>query len=454
MTLPAGQLPKPAWRALKGATASLSSNVPAAMLDDPTGLYAGAAAGVVRPQSTAEVQALIRVARAHGLTFVPRGGGTGLAAGAVPRGGEIVLDLSGIRSPLHVDPLEMTVTAGAGLTLAEVQKELAPHGLWLPLDLGSRESATVGGMIATNAGGTKVLRHGHVRQLLLGVEAVLGSGEIIRRLEGWRKDNNGPDFSALLCGSEGTLAVVTAASFRVAPLLAGPRVVGMLVPDWAQLMEVSLAARALPSVQSIEMVSAQALRLVRDLGTVRTPFRGQNGHLLLVEHAGDQAERDCAALVDSTERWVTDVVVADGRAACAALWATRHGVGEAVRRQGRPHKLDLALPVSRLASFLPAVQALVARRRPSARAVLFGHVADGNVHVNITGASPHDHELLDAVVELAVAFGGHASAEHGIGVSKARWLPLTRPPAELELLDGLRKLFDPTGVLNPRVFRG
>jgi FAD/FMN-containing dehydrogenase len=152
--------------------------------------------------------------------------------------------------------------------------------------------------------------------------------------------------------------------------------------------------------------------------------------------------------------WTTGVVVAESPTERSQLWSTRHAVAEAVRRQGRPHKLDLVVPLRSICEFLQVAEESVTRLRPDARAVLFGHVADGNVHVNLLGAGADDHELLDHVVALAMSHGGHASAEHGIGVTKARWLPLTRAPAELEVLEQLRALFDPQGVLNPRVFRG
>jgi FAD/FMN-containing dehydrogenase len=445
--------------ALEALTAAVGSDsidrdVPAAQLDDPTGLYEGSAAAVVRPLDTAQVQAVIGAARAHALRLVPRGGGTSLAGGAVARGAEVVLDTTRLRHPLLVDPVERTVTAGAGLTLAAVQQQLAPYGLWVPLELGSWQSATIGGLVATNAGGTQVLRHGHVRQLLLGVEAVLGTGEVVRRLAGWRKDNNGPDLSALLCGSEGTLGVVTAATLRVVPLPRAPLLLGVLVPDWSAVVQAALVARDVASVQAVELVSSHALALLRSLPATRAPFPGRDGHLVLIGLAGEHSAADVGTLVERIDAATTEMVMAESASDRAALWSTRHALAEALRRQGRPHKLDLALPLSTMGAFLPAVESLVTNLRPAARAILFGHVADGNVHVNILGASQGDEELLDEVVALAVSHGGHASAEHGIGVAKARWLPLTRSRSELALLDGLRQLCDPDGVLNPRVLGG
>ncbi len=446
--------PEAFWPALQAAVGARNARrrVPPSLLDDPTGLHSGSAAGALSPRDTQAVQAVVLLARQHGLRLVPRGGGTGLVGGAVARDDELVLDLTRIDASLRIDAAEGTVTAGAGVTIAQVQHALREAGLWLPLELGSWQSATVGGVVATNAGGTQVLRHGHVRNFLAGVEAVLGSGEIISRLDGWRKDNNGPDLAGLLCGSEGTLGVITAATFRVVPLPAPGVMLGVLFPNWEALVVAAVAARDCAAVRAVEMLSQQARSLVAELPGLRVPLRGQPGHLLLLDVAGgfdDDAKRIALTLEDQGHV----VVAADTTTDRAGLWAPRHALADAIRRLGRPHKLDLAVPLSRMAAFLEVLESEVQRVRPAAVTVLFGHVGDGNVHVNLVRVEDEDSALDDLVVELAFAHGGHASAEHGIGTVKGRWLARTRSAPELAVLDQLRHVFDPDAVLNPRVFR-
>lgn len=444
----------PCWSDLQQAVGVQNArlDVPASLLDDPTGLHRGSADGSLSPTDALEVQAVIRLARRHGLRLVPRGGGTGLVGGAVARGGELVLDLRQIKSPLSIDALEGTVTAGAGVTIAQVQQALGAVGLWLPLELGSWQSATVGGVVATNAGGTRVLRHGHVRTLLAGVEAVLGSGEIVSRLDGWRKDNNGPDLAGLLCGSEGTLGVITAATFRVVPRPTGGVLLGVLFPDWVGLVAAAVAARESSPVQAVEMLSYRARLLLADQPGLRVPFSGQPGHLLLLDVAGS-ADGEAQRIALGLEEQGRPVVVADNPTDRAALWAPRHALADAVRRLGTPHKLDLVVPLSRMAGFLEVVESEVQRLRPTAMTVLFGHVADGNVHVNLVRVDAEDSAVDDLVVDLAFGHGGHASAEHGIGTLKGRWFTRSRSAAEMALLEQLRGVCDPDGVLNPRVFR-
>lgn len=448
------KVPASAWSELRQAVGGHNTHldVPASLLDEPTGLYHGSAAGSVSPTDTLGVQAVILLARRHGLTLVPRGGGTGLVGGAVARDDEIVLDLTRIAAPLRIDPTEGTVTAGAGVTIAQVQQALGEVGLWLPVELGSWQSATVGGVVATNAGGTQVLRHGHVRNLLAGVEAVLGNGEVVSRLNGWRKDNNGPDVAGLLCGSEGTLGVITAATLRVLPRPTNGVLLGVLCRDWEGLVAAAVAARDCAAVHAVEMLSQQARWLLADQPGVRVPFGRQPGHLLLLDVAGD-ADGEARRIALGLEQGGHPVIAADTPTDRAALWASRHAVADAVRRLGRPHKLDLVLPLSRMAGFLEVVESQVQRLRPSAMTVLFGHVGDGNVHVNLVGVDDEDRAVDDLVVDLAFGHGGHASAEHGIGTVKGRWLARTRSTAELRLLEQLRGVFDPDGILNPRVFR-
>jgi FAD/FMN-containing dehydrogenase len=336
-----------------------------------------------------------------------------------------------------------------------VQRVAADIGWAYGVDLSSRDSATVGGTIATNAGGLRVLRHGDTRAQLLGVEAVMGTGAVVSHLGGLLKDNTGYHLPSLLCGSEGTLGVVTAARLRLVPS-AHETVVALValssVPGAVELA--GSLRRELPGLEAVELFFDEGLDLVCTATGVAPPFAHRHRAYLVVElSGGEPAASALAALLEGSGAMADSAVALDPVPA-AALWHYREAHTEAINSLGPPHKMDVTLPPAALAGFVEAVSGAVTLVAPQARTWLFGHAADGNIHVNVTGVAPED-EAVDAVVlELAAAMGGSISAEHGIGTAKRRWLHLNRTPAELSTFATLKRSLDPDNVLNPNVLLG
>jgi FAD/FMN-containing dehydrogenase len=438
--------------ALGDADVLVDLDVTAGYVTDWTGRFTGTTPAVVRPGSTGEVAAVVALARHHGVALVPQGGNTGLVAGGVPLAGEVVVSLRRLTELGPVDPLAAQVTAGAGVTLATLAAHAAEAGLAFGVDLGARDSATVGGMVATNAGGLHVLRHGAMRAQVVGVEAVLGTGDLVSRLGGLVKDNTGYDLAQLLCGSEGTLGIVTAARLR---LVAPPaEVVTALVATTDVAAAVALAAvlrRTVPGVEALELMTGPSLRLVAAHLGATAPVAPDAGAFLLVEvGAATDPVASLAAAIDG-RRGVVDAAVATQRAERARLWRWREAHSEAGMHLGPVHKLDVTLPAGELATFCAEVVARVDAARPGAATLLFGHVGDGNIHVNVVGPAADDEGIDDVVLALVVERGGSISAEHGIGTLKRRWLARDRSPAEVAAMRAVKAALDPDGILNPGV---
>jgi FAD/FMN-containing dehydrogenase len=439
-------------RVVGGDDVLVDPEVTASYVTDWTGRFTGSTPAVVRPGSTAEVAELVALAREHAVALVPQGGNTGLVAGAVPLAGEVVVSMARLSDLGPVDRLAGQVTAGAGATLAGLAAHAAASGLAFGVDLGSRDSATVGGMVATNAGGLHVVRHGAMRAQVVGVEAVLGTGQVISRLGGLIKDNTGYDLAQLLCGSEGTLGVVTAARLR---LVAPPaQVVTALVGVGTVEGAVALAAelrRALTDLQALELMTGPSLRLVADHLSAPPPVAPDAGAYLLVEvGAAVDPLPGLAAAIDGAAG-VLDTAVATERADRTRLWRWREAHSEAAAPLGSVHKLDVTLPAGEMARFCADVVDRVAVARPGATMLLFGHVGDGNVHVNVVGPPADDEGVDDVVLALVVERGGSISAEHGIGTLKRRWLERDRSAAEVTAMRSIKAALDPDAILNPGV---
>lgn len=419
---------------------------------DWTGRYRGTTAAVLRPTDAAQVAATVAICRRHGLAIVPQGGLTGLVGGSVPHHGEVVLSLRALDHVGEVSLRSMQVTVGAGTTLSAVQAAARPHGLTLGVDLAARDSATIGGMVATNAGGLHVIRHGPMRHQLVGHEAVLGTGATVSHLGGLVKDNTGYDLGGLLCGSEGTLGVLTTIRVALVPL-EPHRVVALCA--FAQATDAVDAAamwrRELPGLSAAELVGDAGVELVRRVHGDPSPFAQRHPWYVLVEVVGGADPTDALAATVAATPGVVDAAVATDPRRQAALWDLREGHTTAINTLGAPHKLDVTLPLDGLAAFVDAIPAVVAAVAPGASTWLFGHVADGNVHVNVTGVAADDDRVDDAVLRHVAAHGGAISAEHGIGVAKRRWLDLARSPAELSAFRAIKQALDPDGILNPHV---
>ncbi|MEY2472574.1 MAG: hypothetical protein QOK28_1903 [Actinomycetota bacterium] len=415
---------------------------------DWTGRFRGTALIVVRPGSTEEVAAIVQAARAREVAIVPQGGNTGLVGGGVPTAGEVVLSLERMVAIEDVNAVAGQITAQAGVSLSALQTAARDAGWDYGVDISARDTATIGGNVATNAGGLRVLRHGDTRRQLTGVEFVTGTGEVITDLSGTLRDNTGYHLPSLVCGSEGTLGVVTRARVRLVPHLA-ERATALL--RFGNRRDGCVAAeslrRVLPTAESIELFFEEGVRLVCDAFGIAPPFDDLAGGYVLVE-AADTTDptAQLAAAVESLSG-VDDVAVATDAPRRAALWQHRDRHTEAISRHGVPHKLDVAVPPGTMADFLDALPTVVG----DAQVIAFGHAGEAAVHINVLGPAPDDETVDDAVLQLVVAMGGSISAEHGIGRAKTRWLSLAQSAEEQALRQRIKTAFDPDGLMNPGV---
>jgi len=419
---------------------------------DWTGRFVGASTAVVRPGSTDEVAAIVAVCRAAGVGVVPQGGNTGLVGGSVPLDGEMVVTLRRL-TELEVDAAAAQATVGAGVPIAQLQAAATASGMAYGVDLASRDSATMGGTIATNAGGTRVLRYGDTRAQVVGVEAVLGTGAVVSHLAGLTRDNTGYHLPSLMAGSEGTLGIVTRARVRLVTS-GSTRAVALLGFDSAgdAMAAVAVLRRAPIGIEAVEFMLRDGVELVCTLDGRPMPFTAPYAAYVLVEAAGhDDVIERLSDVVASIDDFVRDVAVASDASRRAALWHYREAHTEAINRVGTPHKLDVALPAAALAAFVDDVPRRLHEWNPSARVWLFGHAADGNVHVNVTGVDPDDEAVDELVLRLVAEVGGSISAEHGIGRAKARWLHLNRSADEIAAFRAVKTALDPGGIMNPGV---
>jgi FAD/FMN-containing dehydrogenase len=430
---------------LVGAPHVLTGDAAAGYAVDWTGRFRGATPAVVRPADTAEVAAVLAWCTAAGLAVVPQGGNTGLVGGGVPLHGEVVLSLTRLTGLAAVDLSSRQVTAGAGVTLAQVGA--AHPDLDLGIRIASRDSATVGGAVATNAGGLRVLRYGPMRSQLRGVEAVLSDGAVVSHLSGLVKDNTGYDYPSLLAGSEGTLAVLTRARLQLVPRARDLVTALVAVDGPAAAHDLALRAlTAVPGLLSAEFMTQAGLDILIEHAGLRAPWPQAAPAYLLLEAAGPDALDELGELIGD---WPAAVAQADGDR--ERLWAYRERHPEAAGFIGTPIKLDVSVPAAQWVRLATTVAAAVAAVDPGATVLGYGHVADGNLHVNVVPAAPADGRHEDAVFGLVAELGGSISAEHGIGVLKGRWLGLARSAAERELFARIRHAFDPAGTLNPAI---
>jgi FAD/FMN-containing dehydrogenase len=432
-----------------GSQHVLTGDATAGYAVDWTGRFHGHPPAVVRPRDTSQVAAVLALCSRAGIAVVPQGGNTGLVGGGIPGHGEVVLSLARLDRLGRTDETAGQVTAGAGVTLA---RAAAAHP---DFDLGvliaSRDSATVGGAVATNAGGLRMLRYGPMRAQVRGIEAVLSDGTVVSHLAGLVKDNTGYDYPSLLTGSEGTLAAITAVRLQLVPRLRDLITALIGLDSLAEVHALTLrAARYVGGIVSAEFFTDDGLRVLAERAGLPPPLHDRAPFYLLLEAAGPSAGDDLAELAGDRP-----VAVATTPADRARLWASRERLPEAAGFLGTPVKLDVSVPAGQWVKLASAVAAVVREEAdPEARVIIYGHVADGNLHVNVVPMAPADGRHEDAVFELVAGLGGSISAEHGIGTLKARWLPLARSPAELTLFRRIRSAFDPAGILNPHVLPG
>jgi FAD/FMN-containing dehydrogenase len=419
---------------------------------DWTGRFTGSALCVVRPRDTEQVAAVLRLCHSLAAPVVVQGGNTGLVGGGVPAGGEVLLSLTRLTDLGEVDPASAQVTAGAGVTLADLQALARTHDLDVGVDLAARDSATVGGLVATNAGGIRVLRYGSMRAQLVGLEAVLADGSVISRMAGLSKDGTGYDLIGLLAGCEGTLAVITAARVRLWPRLRA-RAVALLAMDSTEAAVALLPGlrASLPSLSAAELFYDEGLQLVRKHGGLPAPFAESHAAYLLLECADLTDPVDQLAAAVSEAAGLVDATVATDAAGQRALWAYRETHTESISAEGVPVKLDVSVPTARLPELAGALDATIKAVCPGARPIVFGHVNEGNLHVNVLDTGDLHDEVTEAVLLLVASLDGSISSEHGVGRAKVPWLHLSRTPPEIAAMQSIKTALDPTGLLNPGV---
>ncbi|VVD98470.1 putative FAD-linked oxidoreductase [Pandoraea eparura] len=440
-----------------------------AYLTDQRKRYTGRALAVLRPADTAQVAALVRLCVRHGVPMVPQGGNTGLAGGATPdtTGRQVLISLRRLDRIREVDAENMTLTAEAGCLLANVQAAAAAAQRLFPLSLAAEGSCTIGGNLATNAGGTAVLRYGNTRELCLGLEVVTPQGELWEGLRGLSKDNTGYDLRDLFIGAEGTLGLITAATLKLfAQPMARMTALAALDSPAHALALLNLAQRmAGPLLTGFELMSHFCLQLVAQVfPQQRYPFAQPHAQAVLLElsdneseaHARDLLERLLSAAVE--QGIVRDAIVANSLAQSNALWHLRESIPLAQSAMGLNIKHDIAVPVSQVPAFLNATDPIVERLAPGARRVTFGHLGDGNLHYNVMapeGVDPaaflHQYQtsVTAAVHDSVHAHRGTISAEHGLGQLKRDASARYKSPVELALMRTLKTAFDPLGLMNP-----
>ncbi|MDQ2065828.1 FAD-binding oxidoreductase [Xinfangfangia sp. CPCC 101601] len=435
-------------------------------LEEPRGLWQGQAGAVALPRSTEEVAVIVRAAAQARVGLVPYGGGTALVGGQVMPDGPLplILSLERMNRLREVSVEDAVLVAEAGATLQSVQEAAAAAGRIFPLSLASEGTATIGGNLSTNAGGTAVLRYGNARELCLGLEAVLADGTIWHGLKRLRKDNTGYDLRGLLIGAEGTLGVITAATLRLFPQPAH-RLVALLVvpsPKAAQELLALAEARLSGLVTAFELIRGTGLDFLAEVGPeVRMPFAERPDWSVLVELGLPQAMEPELALASLYEEaadagLVLDGVIANSETQAHELWALRESIPEANRRIGAISSHDISLPLSSIPAFLTEVEAALTAQA-AVRINAFGHLGDGNLHVNIfpnPGRSRQDYaaqrgDLQRLMHDLVAAMGGSISAEHGIGRGKVVELERYGDPARLAAMRAIKQALDPQGIMNP-----
>ena len=437
-------------------------------LSDWRNAYQGKAALIVRPANTDEVAAVVRLCNQYGIALVPQGGNTGLCGGSIPddSGNQVVLSLTRMTRIRHIDPANETITVEAGVILQNLQEAAAEAGRLFPLSLGAEGSCTVGGNLATNAGGTAVLRYGNMRDLTLGLEVVLPDGQIWNGLRGLRKDNTGYDLKHLFIGSEGTLGIITAAVLKLYPAVRSTTTAWVALPSASAAVELIGVIRGLcgDRLTGFEMMSRQSVDFVlRHVSGCRDPFTEPHPWYVLIELSDTQPDAPLNELLElgiseALERgWVIDAVIAASEAQVAALWAMREGISEAQNHEGPSLKHDISVPVSCIPAFIETTDQRLQEHFPGVRIVAYGHVGDGNLHYNISKPIGSDdapfkaqHEaIMQLIYDATTGLNGSISAEHGIGQAKRNAARHYKDPLELELMRAIKTTLDPKGVMNP-----
>jgi len=426
---------------------------------DWTRRWTPAPLAIALPGTVAEVQAILRWASAQGVAVVPSGGRTGLSGGAVAAHGELVLSLERMNKPLAFDAVDRTLTVQAGMALEAVHNAAREHGLIYPVDFAARGSCSIGGNIATNAGGIRVIRYGNTREWIAGLKVVTASGELLELNKGLIKNSSGYDFRQLLIASEGTLGVIVEATLKLTDPPPASNVMLLALPSFEVLMQVFAAFRERLQLQAFEFFTDRALEHVLAHGA-QAPFAEVHPFYVVTEFAADDEAQEAAAMAAfeacMEQGWVSDGVISTSDAQAAQLWRLREGITEAVARY-KPYKNDVSVRISAMPAFMARTQALIGEAYPHFDVVWFGHIGDGNLHINVLKPDDTDdarflqqcEHVTKLLAQVLKDFDGSISAEHGIGLVKKGYLDSTRGAAEIALMKAVKRAFDPQGLLNP-----
>ncbi|MBP6796587.1 MAG: FAD-binding oxidoreductase [Luteimonas sp.] len=425
---------------------------------DWTRRWTPAPLAIALPASAGEVQAIVRWARESGVAIVPSGGRTGLSGGAVAANGELVVSLERMNKVLGFDPIDRTLTVQAGIALEAVHNAAKEHGLVYPVDFAARGSCSIGGNIATNAGGIRVIRYGNTREWIAGLKLVDGRGDLLDLGRGLVKNSSGYDLRHLAVASEGTLGIIVEATLRLTDPPPPTSVMLLALPDFESLMRVFAALRAKLRLEAFEFFTDRALHHVLAHGAHR-PFDETYPYYVVTEFAAGEAEEAAALAAFEAcvgEGWVLDGVISQSEAQAAQLWRLREGITESVAKYV-PYKNDVSVRISAMPAFLAETRALLEREYPQFDVVWFGHIGDGNLHINVLkpdGMAQADFVAdCERVTKLLAAslqaHGGSISAEHGIGLVKKPYLLSTRSDAEIALMRGIKRVLDPAWLMNP-----
>ncbi len=417
---------------------------------DHTGRYRGRASALVRPGSAEQVAEVLRVCRDAGAHVTVQGGRTSLVAGTVPEHDDVLLSTERLRGLDDVDTLERRVRVGAGATLTAVQRAAGSAGLVFGVDLAARDTATVGGMASTNAGGLRTVRYGNMGEQVVGLEVALPDGSLLRRHSRVRRDNTGYDLSALFVGAEGTLGVITALDLRLHPTPSRRVTAVCGFAELAALVEAGRTFRDADGIAALELIDGRAAALTREHLGAGSPVEGD--WLLLVELAADHDQTDRLADLLDGARMCSEPAVGVDIAAQQRLWQLRESISEVLGVYGPPLKFDVSLPLSSIDGFAREAADLIGAQVPEALPVLFGHIGEGNLHLNVLRC-PVDREraLYEPMMELIARSGGNVSSEHGVGALKRRYLGMSREPADVAAMRTIKAALDPTGYLNAAV---
>ena len=412
---------------------------------------------VVFPESVNEIVALVKVAREHAIQLVPSGGRTGLSGGAVASNNEVVVSFDRMNQILGFNPTDRIVRCQAGVITQKLQEYAVEQGLFYPVDFSSSGSSQIGGNIATNAGGIKVIRYGLTRDWVAGLTVVSGTGDIIRCNRGLVKNATGYDLRHLFIGSEGTLGFIVEAEIRLAPAPKPQRVMVLGINQLEDVLDLLQCFQQHVALTAFEFFSELALQKVTKHGGVPRPFSERCAFYALVEFDTDADEEAESAFEEALDRgWVSMGVISQSDAQAAALWSLRENISESIASD-TPYKNDLSVRISEVPGFLSDIDSIVNKHYPDLDVCWYGHIGDGNLHLNILkpeSLSADDffercHRINPELFSLIERRGGSISAEHGVGLLKREFLPFSRTNAEIDLMRELKAVFDPSGIMNP-----